>query len=269
MKLFLQISLALTVCAVAAEPRWTQITAAPHLWEDSLPLLTARRSLLVLDQPMLTHVRGWVHPSPRKHGLAEPEIRAQVAGIFEALPAQEKVDLRIEWLTDGLKPVDFSRSACGDGMVRSSCRLGKTTFIRTVLVSEEEDAVFIHLLADQPGALSFRVTFGSSGEGNPEITDRRQFVRAATDKPAGIGSHVWVLPFESDVATEGTAIAVRGEGEALILITYAAGKDGEKPLSETLSRFGNRYDPGHNPPDPAKIWRGVLDHHLKSIENSP
>ena len=178
---------------------------------------------------------------------------------------------KIEWLFGDSKPVGFKRTFQPlAGIARSTHQIGSTTITRTVIAAEEEDAVFIHLIADQPGALSFRVTFGISGEGEAKIEDRRRFVRpAVADQPDSLGAEVWVLPFESDVATEDDSIAVRGEGEAMILIAYAAARETTLPLAETLARLGKRYDPGHLPPDPSKIWHGVLANHLKSAENSP
>ncbi|MES2920294.1 MAG: hypothetical protein V4819_02030 [Verrucomicrobiota bacterium] len=257
--------------ASAAEQGWVKIDAKHLDWPDSLPLLTQRHWVQVLDMPLMTHVRGFIRPSPKRRASGDPEIRTQVAELIEALPAQEKVDLKIEWLAGDPKPVDFKRTFHPvAGIARSSHRIGNTTITRTVLAAEEENAVFIHLIADQPGALSFRVTFGVSGEGDVKIEDRRQIVRpAAVDRPGSLGGHVWVLPFESDVATEGDSIAVRGEGEALILITWAAGSEATPSLTGTLARLGNRYDAGHVPPDPGKIWHGVLENHLKSTKNSP
>jgi len=250
----------------AAEPSWVKIDGKPLDWPDSLPLLTKQRSVLVLDTPMATHLRGFILPSARKSGLTEPQIRTQIAELVETLPTQERVDLKIEWLTGDEQPVDFTRSILPEnGVIRSSYRIGGTRVTRTVIADEEESAIFIHLLADKPGALSFRVQLG--GE-KPQIEDRRQLVRSA-NAPAGLGVHVWVIPFESDVTPDGDSIIVRGEGEALVLLTYAAASETTPLLAETLARLGKRYDPGHVPPDPSKIWHGVLATHLKSAENSP
>lgn len=131
------------------------------------------------------------------------------------------------------------------GQVCSRYRILRTTLTRTVRV--QENVVFIHLIADQPGALSFRVTLEGA-----RIEDRRQLISPV--------AHVWVLPFESDVATEGRSISVTGEGEALVIWVFGAGG-----RAATLARLGARHDPGHNPPNPAKIWAGVS----ASGENSP
>ena len=155
-------------------------------------------------------------------------------------------------------------------MIRSSYRLGGAKITRTVISDEADSAIFIHLITDHPGMLSFRVALSVSDAGQTEIVDRRQLVRPATvSLPNSLGAHVWVLPFESDVAPDGKSIVVRGEGEALVILTFANGSEAGKPLAETLARLGNRHDPGHHPADPSKIWQGVLAGHLKSIENSP
>lgn len=259
------------VRAAAAEPGWLEISTIPRVWQDSLPLHSPRRTWLVLDTPMATHLRGFLQPSPSVPVVSEKEIRAGVAGLLEKLPARKKVDVNIEWLGGDEKAVDFKRSIQQvDGMSRSSYRLGTTTIKRTVLVPQDQDLTFLHLIADQPGALSFRVSLTVSGEGEPVIEDRRQLIRpAAESQENSIGAHVWVIPFESDVTNDGHSISVQGEGEALILITCAAGSDATKSLAGTWKSLGERHDPGHFPPNPAKIWEGVLASHLKSRENSP
>ena len=268
------ISSALAFCltlASGAEPGWVEISAKPRDWPDSLPLLTERRSAFVLDMPSASFVRGFAVPSPRKPALNEVGIREQVGGLLEKMPWQEKVELKIDWLMGEEQPVDFTRSFLPEnGIVRSSYRLGGAKITRTVIADETESAIFIHLISDKPGALSFRVILSVSGEGEPKIEDRRQLVRAAdASVPGSLGAHVWVLPFESDVAPDGNSIVVRGEGEALVILTFAAGSDATHSLAETLTRLGNRFDPGHSPADPTKIWQGVLAGHLKSVENSP
>ena len=267
-------SLLLAFClniASGAEPGWVEITARPRDWPDSLPLLTERRSAFVLDMSTASHVRGFDVSSPRKPALTEAGIREQVGGLLEKMPWQEKVDLKIDWLKGEEQPVEFTRSFLPEnGIARSSYRLDSAKITRTVITDETESAIFIHLIADKPGALSFRVILSVSGAGEPEIVDRRQMVRQANaGVPGSIGAHVWVLPFESDVAPDGNSIVVRGEGEALIILTFATGSESGEPLAQTLTRLGNRYDPGHLPADPSKIWHGVLAGHLKSIENSP
>ena len=266
----LLLALSLTF-VTGAEPGWVEISAKPRDWPDSLPLLTERRSAFVLDMPTASHLRGFAVSSPRKPALTEAGIREQVAGLLGKMPWQEKVDLKIDWLMGEERPVEFLRSFLPEnGIARSSYRLDSAKITRTVIADETESAIFIHLISDKPGALSFRVILSVSKGGEPTIVDRRQLViPPSPDAPGSLGAHVWVLPFESDVAPDGNSIVVRGEGEALVILTFATGSEAGKPLAETLTRLGNRYDPGHLPADPSKIWHGVLAGHLKTIENSP
>ena len=258
-------------CGNAVESETIEVDSKPLDWPDSIPLVSPAKTLLVLDTPAATFLRGYLKTTALAPASSAKEIRAQATGIFDSLPAQEKVDLKIEWLKGDIPPTHFKRFISPkEGLARSSCRLGAAGITRTALIAKGEDAVFIHLLADQPGALSFRVTLGASGEGEPKIEDRRQLVRpASADQSTSIGVHAWVIPFESDVSNDGRSITVTGEGEALILLAYSTGNDATKTLAGTWTQLGNRYDPGHSPPDPTKIWQGVLASRLKSVENSP
>ncbi len=251
------LGLALVVClgcVCADEAGWVKIDAATAAWSDALVVADPHRAALVLDSPGQTQLRGFIPPADG--------IGRQVADFLQILPRQEEVGLRIDWL-DKSEVADFTRSLHSKDarVVRSAHRVGRTTITRTVTCGDE--AIFVHLIADQPGALSFRVTLLGSRESEVRIEDRRQLILPAD---AGrLAGHVWVLPFESDVATGGRSITVRGEGEALIVWNFAAGK----PLDATFAKLGDRYDPGQVPSDPTKIWRGVLESLRKSTENSP
>ena len=251
-------------CAAADEVAWLKIAAEPSAWSDASITANSQRVAFVLDSPAQTQLRGFVLAAPLARAVTELEMRGQVADFFKILPRQDEVELKIDWLNLEGGVAGFTRAFCPtDGRIRSVHKLGNTTITRTVIAARADDAIFIHLIADQPGALAFRVTLGGAAAADARIEDRRQLIL-----PAGKGrlaAHVWVLPFESDVASEGHSISVRGEGEALIVWDDAVGK----PLAATLSQLGTRYDPGHSPPDPAKIWHGVLANHLKSAENSP
>ena len=251
-------------CATAGEVAWLDIAAEPASWSDALIVANSRRVAFVLDSLAQTQLRGFMLATPLAQAFPEHEIRSQVADFFRILPRPDEVVLNIDWLDRDGAAIGFTRSICSkEAAIRSVHRVGKTTITRTVIAAGGDDAIFIHLIADQPGALSFRVTLSGPPASEARIEDRRQLIL-----PAGAGhpgAHVWVLPFESDVAREGHFITVRGEGEALIVWNYGIGK----PLDATLSRLGTRYDPGHTPPDPAKIWQGVLGTLDKSAENSP
>ncbi|MNY80969.1 hypothetical protein D3C86_2222830 [compost metagenome] len=68
---------------------------------------------------------------------------------------------------------------------------------------------------------------------------------------------MWVLPFESDVENEGNAVILRGEGECLVIFTQTDAENQANPLAGTLSKLGERHDPGNIPPNPSKIWQAV------------
>lgn len=251
-------------CSFAEDAEWLKIAAEPATWSDALIVASPRQAAFILDSPAQTRLRGFVLAAPPARVFGEKEIRRQVADISTTLPRPDEVALKIDWLGNDARAAGFIRSIHPqDGRIRSVQRVGQTTITRTVVAAGEDGAIFIHLLADQPGALSFRVTLGGPPAVEARIEDRRQLIL-----PAGAGhpaAHVWVLPFESDVASEGNSITVRGEGEALIVWNFGAGK----PLDTTLARLGTRHDPGHLPPNPAKIWQGILGTQPKSAENSP
>ncbi|MES2657907.1 MAG: glycoside hydrolase N-terminal domain-containing protein [Verrucomicrobiota bacterium] len=243
--------LASCLCLSAKEVGWIEFGGgAEEGLKDELPVWNKHRAALVLDSPEKMRLRGVM--------LAGPDTMVEVLAKFGK---EKESALVIDWL--GEKPVDLARAMqFGGGSVRTTCRIGTTTITRTVICSREDDAVFIHLLANQPGALSFKVTLDAGADGRVKREDRRQLILT---RPEELASHVWVLPFESDVTPEGDSIVVKGEGEALIVWNYASGR----PISDTLTQLGKRYDPGHTPANPSKVWQGVLASHLKSIENSP
>lgn len=238
---------------------WMEIGGASDVWKESLPVWNKQRAVLVLDSPVKTRLRGGFLSLP----VVDKRIilEARVAELLGILEKQKEAALTIDWL--GQSAAGFERAVhIGDFRIRSFYKTGTTSITRTVICSREDDAVFVHLIADQPGALSFKVTLDAGAAGKVKREDRRQLILT---RPGGLASHVWVLPFESDVAPEGDSIVVKGEGEALIVWNYSGGK----PISGTLTQLGERYDPGHHPADPSKIWQGALAGHLKSIENSP
>lgn len=221
-------------------------------WGAALSMVSRNHTLQLLDAPRQSELRGSLG-----HGKTQPENAVPTPAPY--------VDLKFDWLGSEL-PTDFQQTREGESLIRSTCRVGNARITRTFLVDTEDGSVLIHLLASMPGALSFRVSLGGTGDAAPRIEDRRELVRTVPD---GVSAHVRVVPFESDVAPDGKSIVVRGEGEALILLSYAAGADAAKTLAETWKRLAQRHDPGSNPPDPVKIWHAVLGERLKSIENSP
>lgn len=235
-------------------------------WEDATPASFGKCAVLVLDSPAKSELRGGFLAAPVPALARMEAVPKRTAEFLKAFSADQESRLKIEWFDGGVAATDFGRTLQPkDGRAESFYRLGGTGITRTVLVAGD-GLVFIHLLANQPGALSFRVSLPAAVGSPARIEDRRQLI----DSPAsGIATHVWVIPFESEVATEGQAIAIRGEGEALVIWSFAATDEARKLLPGTLARLGERYNPGHSPPDPVKIWHGVLENHLKSIKNSP
>lgn len=161
------------------------------------------------------------------------------------------VTLRIDWKTGSETPSDFKNQAATKRIVTSSYLLGETKITRTILVSAESDAIFLHVHANQPGPVNFTARFISENPG--KIEDRRQLVLSGEK----IHAHTWIIPYESDVSDDGKAtITLAGEGEALIVLNLTA--DPEKhPISTTLTRLGQKYDPSHIPASPHLIWAGV------------
>ncbi len=246
--------------AHAEDGGWIPFPGGPGGWEDSIPAATGRKALLALDTPAAIRLRGSIFPNPPAPGKPDAS-RARATAWIALFPREKETGLTIEWL--GEPPRGFTRFTLpGDGGSKSTSQAGDTTITRTVIASREDDAIFIHLLAGHPGALSFRVKLDPPGGGKIAIEDRRQLIHTPPDNPS---SHLWVLPFESEVTPEAGAITVQGEGEALVIWNFGD----KEAISTTLTRLGGKYDPGHSPADPTRIWHGVLAKHLKSSENSP
>lgn len=264
LKLLLILASSLPLLAQDGEG-WVKMRGASCRWEDSLPVDNPDRAALVLDSPARTRLRAAFLPTPFPATPVRVSERVgELLGIFQK---EKEAILTIDWLGTVPADADFARAIhLGTGMIRSTFRTGTISVARTVICSREQDAIFIHLIADQPGALSFRVTLETGPDGKVEIADRRQLVLTPA---TGLASHLWVLPFESDVTSEGQSIMVRGEGEALIVWNYAHSDKTAGQLSLTLTQLGDRYDAGHSPPDPSKIWQGLINSHLKSQKNSP
>ncbi|RYD28376.1 MAG: hypothetical protein EOP87_19760, partial [Verrucomicrobiaceae bacterium] len=155
----------------AEKNNWTEAGGEAADWKFSLPTWNTHRAVLVLDSPATTRLRGILLPAP----LAATPMMAQkrVASLMESFQPATETGLVIEWL--GGDPVkDFERSwQAESGQVRSVYQVGSTTITRTIFASAADDAVFIHLLADHPGALSFRVGIP---EGDVRREDRGQLV---------------------------------------------------------------------------------------------
>ncbi|MEO7100091.1 MAG: hypothetical protein ABI162_12070 [Luteolibacter sp.] len=223
-----------------------------HPWRKSFLRQTENGGVLYFDSAEKSMLRGFTFPG-----------EAKLLGEGESPTPLDSFDLRIDWLTGEYGLANIRQpSLLADGRIESAYQHGKTTFTRTVVAARKEKAVFIHLLTDKPGALSFRVSLNIPAH----VEDRRQLVATAD---SGLSAHVWVLPFEAEVAEEGQSIVVRGEGEALIVVNFSHENGAEKALSQTFSNLGAIHDPGHSPPDPSRIWQGVIRASAAAPADSP
>lgn len=253
---------------LADESPWLDIPASTGGWENSLPAVTSTFAMLVDDTAATTRLRAWLPPKPlAPAALTADSWKTRTAELL-ALPASTaSTRLNVEWFDGGTQVTQFNRAIQpADGSNRSTYRLGDTTITRTVLASAADRVVFLHYLADKPGALSFRVSIDGPPAAEIQIEDRRQIVYSPKN---GVAARVWMIPFESEVATEGRAISIRGEGEALVVWSFATGPGAAESLSQVWTKLAATYDPGQTLPDPIKIWQGIQAGARKSVKNSP
>jgi len=171
--------------------------------------------------------------------------------------SESPVKLRIDWVNGTESPENFRNHPEKDGSLVSTHLFGKTTLTRTILASAEDDCILIHVQADQPGPVNFTARFVSDEP--VEIHDRRQLILSGEK----IHAHAWIIPYESDVSDDGkSTITLAGEGEALIILNLTAAAK-KHPIANTLTRLGEKYDPGHTPPNPHLIWEGVTDREMQ------
>ena len=168
--------------------------------------------------------------------------------MFHRSPGFDSMSPRVEtvvmnWLND--EPVKGHRRSLDrfTGIVTTSFERNGARITESVFLSNAESLMVVHLQADKPGALNFRVCLLSNAY---RIKDRRELDSR--------GLRVWVLPFESDVAPDGEGLVVRGEGEALILL--AAGH--RQQLDHRFQALGLKYDGRDEFPDLTKLWSGLL-----------
>lgn len=235
-----------------------EIQPAPELLDGPLPAIAGEHAALVTDRPTTTQIAGWFRSAPFKRINPSTDPRALAKAISEAVAQDDTASLRLEWLNQSPAPTHFGHTLDPViGFVRSTHNMGTTHLTRTVLASRKEGLIFVHIIADKPGDISFRATLlPPKGKGEVKIADRRELLWTSPDNPA-TKAHVWVLPFESDVENEGSTVILRGEGECLLIFALTTAENPAKPLSGTFSRLGERHDPGHLPPDPSKIWQAV------------
>lgn len=268
--------LALAVClGPAAASEWSGLESGSRsdspAWAGALPVTGRREAAFLLDSPAWTLLRGSLRPLPHFQILNPEQFRGQVADFFGPLPNVDAVDLKIQWFFQGMEVCDFTRGVPdGEGRLRSTYRLGDTTVTRTVVGGAVGDAIFLHFLADKPGLLSFRASLSGAPPFKVQVEDRRGLILVPVGDPASRPrSEALVLPFEADVTRGDDFIEVRGEGEALIIWTYCAENVPGRRSIEIFSALGRQYDPGHSPPDPSRIWQGILANFPKSTDNSP
>jgi hypothetical protein len=192
--------------------------------------------------------------------LATPRITCEVDETAATTTLTAKVKgwpeaavFRINWKSGGETPAGFAVSGAKDGAITSSHRLGKTTLTRTILASTTADCILVHVIADQPGAVSFKAGYVTK---NPTKIRNRREILLSGEK---IQARAWVIPFEADVHDDGKGtIFLNGEGEALIILNLTDDPE-TSPISQTLARIGREHDPGHIPPSPHLIWEGVRE----------
>jgi hypothetical protein len=177
-------------------------------------------------------------------------------GVQLPVEAQPLAILKIDWLNHEPAPKDFDVEVTDkERLITTTYRQGTIGITRTLLSTP--DMIFLHFLADQPGAISFRTSLSSPREGNTIVQGRNELLWTSTRDPA-VKAYARIIPFESDVETEGNSISLRGEGECMVIFGFTRKEDPSKPISGTWQRLAATFDPGEKHPDPVKIWHSIL-----------
>lgn len=211
-----------------------------------------------------------------------PEAQTQIAEN----PTQSTTgpaELALDWLDAELPATRYRRSLdLATGVAVTQFQRGGAGITLTTFCSAVDDLLVVHLRANKPGALNFRVRFGrpwprsDAGQAAAFATveDRRVLVmeNAADDPPAFPAARIWVFPMESEV-TPGTAeITVRGEGEALILCAITRSSEGHYLPAVPADRLRPLGFGGDEPPDLSRVWSGLLERqqtaHRREMERS-
>lgn len=211
----------LSLAPVAAAPfeRWAGKPA--DAWQDAFPIRSAT---------LATRVWGGT--------VSE---RLPISETFH-LPGPSLGELRLDWLDKAIPVTGYRRSLdLATGIATTSFKRDDIRITETIFFSRSEDLLVVHLHADRPGALNFQASLADQ----IRIEDRREILSRHL--------HVWVLPFESDVETRGPGLAVRGEGEALILV--AARNRGTS--SERFRALARKFDGRDTFPDLTRVWAGL------------
>lgn len=175
---------------------------------------------------------------------------AQPGAGFTGKPLGE---LRFEWL-DAAGPVTHYRRQLDPvtGILTTTFKRNTAGFTTTTFVSRPDDLLVLHLRADKPGFLSFRIRL-THGETKPAIEDRRILILPQ--------ARAWIYPMESEVTPGDGEITVHGEGEALILV--AATSDPAK-IARLPGRMNALGFGGDEHPDLQLVWTGLLERQTKA-----
>jgi hypothetical protein len=237
-------------------------------WDAAIPTGNPRLALLLSDHATATRLRGLLHAelNPPLSGTpffsTAPLLRLPPAAALRSLqaaaaslptlPAVAELDLK--WLGE---PAIWQKTRLFpvSGRIVSTYRAGTITHIRTFLPAADGSAMFLHLLVDQPGALSFSATLHGPGD-RTTLQQRRELARSHGTSE----TRAWILPFEADVEPAESSILLRGEGEALIILNYGPTSGPNAPAG-TLKRLAATHDPGQSHPDPVKLWHAISAAH--------
>lgn len=165
--------------------------------------------------------------------------------------------VQLDWLDAKLAATDYRRALdFQDGTVETRFKRGGAGFIATTFVSDADDLLVIHLRANKPGFLGFRLKL-KQGKRVARIEDRRVLVLEGDDGKAS-EVRAWIYPMESEVSPGDGEITVRGEGEALILIAASADPAAIPLLADRMKAHGFG---GPEHPDIFRLWHTLLDRH--------
>lgn len=136
---------------------------------------------------------------------------------------------------------------------------GTTSFRLSAFASDADDFLVIHLLANKPGELGFRVGLEHPETKGAEVDNRREITLHGKD----FAHRLWVWPMESEVEPAEKTITVRGEGEAILFMAT----DLDNDLEKSRQIFAARYEalgfvPG-NHPDIIKLAADFRANHVR------
>ncbi len=174
-------------------------------------------------------------------------------------PAQAPIILQVTWLGLASGADEKSPQPVIDKppLQKRVYHIGRTTFTRSLWHQPDRAWLCFHLLADQPGDLSFRVNFLTDGNQYVPVAARKQI--SSKNPAGGFVAHLSVLPFEIEPKVEGSAIAVEGEGEALLFLAFSNSPKTDGSLARTWPAVFEEFRAADQPNDLSKWWRGLRD----------